>query len=367
MLLVPEQFPTDENPTAGIFMREQIKALGSFSQGVVFNASPWARGRYTSDSAAQYYDFHAFDRKPPLPLRLPAYAWWERRSFEVGQKIPPCDLIHLHGAALRGGWAMRLAESWGVPLVVTEHTGPWSVIADRPRIWKRAKKVLESASAVLPVSRHLAGEIRNSGIHPQYLEVLGNPVDTDLFSLRPHPPKNPKTILFLGRLDPFKGGLRTLQAYREARNTLGDYRLEIIGQGPESEAIRAFISAHGLEGKVDFREAVLGRAEMRDVFHRASFLVFPSLFESFGLVAAEALSTGLPVVVTNRTGPRDFSTPESTVAVDPESVSDIARCMCEMAGRWEQMQPDRIRKSVEEKFGWRQYALRLKALYRQLV
>ena len=130
-MLVPEQFPTDANPVAGIFMREQIKALGSFCQPVVFNTFPWARGHYATDAAAQYYDFHAFERKLPLPLRLPAYAWWERQSYRVGRKIPPFDLIHLHGAALRGGWAMRLAESRGVPLVVTEHTGPWSVIDSR--------------------------------------------------------------------------------------------------------------------------------------------------------------------------------------------------------------------------------------------
>ncbi len=366
VLLVPEQFPTDENPMAGIFMREQIKALSRFSEPVVFNSSPWYRGMYQTDGDAQYYDLHVFDRRWSSPLRLAAYAWWENRSFQLGQKIPRCDLIHLHGAALRGDWVMKLAEHWEVPYVVTEHTGPWSAVADRPRIWRRAKRSLENAAAVLPVSHHLAQEIDDSGIKPKRVIVAGNPVDTKLFSLRPKPLADSHTIVFIGRLDPFKGGLRTLHAFDRVRDRLNGYRLTIIGEGPEAGAIRAFIAEHNLEDRVDFQEQSLTRVEMRDVFHCASFLVFPSRFESFGLVAAEALATGLPVVITNRTGPRDFSTDDSTISVDPDSVDDIARGMVEMAGRLGEFDSVKIRLTIEEGFGLNRYAEQMKTVYDQI-
>ena len=366
VLLVPEQFPTDESPMAGIFMREQIKALSRFSKTVVFNSSPWYRGMYQTDGEAQYYDLHIFDRKWTSPMRMAAYKWWENRSYQLARKIPRCDVIHLHGASLRGEWVRKLAQDWDVPYVVTEHTGPWSAIADRPRIWRRVKRCLESASAVIPVSHHLAHEIAGSGIEPKRVIVVGNPVDTDLFSLRPGPLTESHTILFIGRLDPFKGGLRIVQAFARSGDRLRDCRLTIIGEGLEAGAIRAFISEHKLKDRVDFQERSLSRIEMRDVFHRAAFLMFPSRFESFGLVAAEALATGLPVVITNRTGPKDFSTEASTLCIDPDSVDDIARGMVQMADRLVEFDPVKIRSTIVEGFGINTYAERLKGLYDQI-
>lgn len=366
VLLVPEQFPTDESPMAGIFMREQIKALNLFSEPVVFNSSPWYRGMYQTDGEAQYYDLHIFDRKWTSPLRLAAYRWWENRSYQLARKIPRCDVIHLHGAALRGEWVRKLAQDWEVPYVVTEHTGPWSAVADRPRIWRRAKRCLENAAAVLPVSQHLAREIAESGIKPKRAVVAGNPVDTNLFSLRPRPLMESRTIVFIGRLDPFKGGLRTLQAFDRSGDRLRDYRLTIIGEGPEGATIREFISEYKLLDRVDFQERSLSRVEMRDVFHHAAFLVFPSRFESFGLVAAEALATGLPAVITDRTGPKDFSTEASTIPVEPDRVDDIARGMVEMVERLGEFDPLKIRLTIEEGFGINTYAERLKGLYDQI-
>ncbi len=367
VLLIPEQFPTDQNPVAGIFMQEQIKALNEFAHPVVFNSTPWYRGEFLVDPQVENFDFHSFPKKPPLPLRLAAYALWERRSLLLGKKIPGCDVVHLHGAALRGGWALKLARHWGAPLVVTEHTGPWSVIADRPRVWKRSRKVMGSAAAVLPVSRHLSTEIAESGIRPGFEKVTGNPVDTECFFLRKAGLSECNNILFVGRLDPFKGGLRTLKAFEKASSHIPDFRLTLIGEGAEAAEIRAFISAHELQGRVSFIEETLDRRELRDAFHAASFLVFPSVFESFGLVGAEALSTGLPVLITDRTGPKDYAHQGNSIAVDPSRVDDIARGMVDMVKRLPHFDPKEIRRDLVERFGIKAYAERLRSVYERVL
>lgn len=366
MLLVPEQFPTDENPTAGIFMRDQVRALSRFCEPVVYNSSPWSRGTYLTDIEAEYYEMHVMKRKWPSPLHLLGYALWEARSYRFGKAIPKCDLIHLHGAALRGGWVSRLARHWKVPYVVTEHTGPWSAVADRPVVFRRAKRAMESAAAVLPVSRHLAEEIHRSGVRPSEMEVTGNPVDVDLFALRSTPLTQSKTILFVGRLDRFKGGLRTVRAFHAISDRIPGYRLRIIGRGPEEADIAQYIAESGLGSSVELIRHTLTRAAMVERFHGAAFLVFPSEFESFGLVAAEAMATGLPVVIANRTGPKDFSTNATTIPVNPESVEDIARGMAEMVERLEAFDPATIRRTIDEEFGLNAYAERLERLYDQV-
>ena len=367
VLIIPENFPTDENPVAGIFIKDQINALSPFCKISVFNSNPWYRGKYQTIEGVNFYDFHAYSKKPPTLLKPPAYAWWAKQSFNLAKKIPKPDIIHLHGASLRGKWVQKVANFWNIPFVVTEHTGPWSAIANRPAVFKRAKHTLENAAAILPVSHHLKQEIIDSGIRAKQIEVLGNPVDTHFFEVRKTPLSKSKNILFLGRLDPFKGGLRTLRAFHQILNPLQDYTLTIAGTGIEAPEIESYIAQNQLQSRVVFLNHPIARHDMRQLFHESTFLVFPSEFESFGLVAAEAMATGLPVVITNQTGPRDFTTTKTAIPVSPLRIDEIADGMVQMANQIEQYSPSEIRAFITEKFSLENYANHLMALYKNRV
>lgn len=367
VLLIPEMYPSEDHPNAGVFMQDQVRALSRIAETSVFNTNPYNRGAYRESDMARFYDFHLFEKRWPGPFNVLAYALWERQAFRVAKRIQKPDLIHLHGAALRGGLAAKLAAHWGVSLVVTEHTGPWSTISDRPYILSRVKKVMEAADCLMPVSRHLANEITASDIQPKRMEVLGNPVNTELFSLRSTPLTARKNILYLGRLDDFKGALRTLRAFAKVAEQLPGYTLTIAGAGAEAEAIRSYIEDNELEGRVEFQEGFFFRAQMLEHFHRASFLVFPSLHESFGLVPLEAMATGLPVFLTDRTGPRDYFDPKVGIQVDPESEEAIAEGMRAMAGRIGEFDSAEIRKHVVDGWGVEAYAEKLREIYNLLI
>ncbi len=366
VLIIPELFPTDLAPGNGIFMNDQMKALTGFADVCVFNTNPWYRGIYEQSHHARYYDFHLFSRKWAAPLNLLAYAWWERKSIALALKTPRPDVIHLHGAALRGGIAAALAKHWQVPLVIAEHTGPWSAIASRKMLFRQAKKAMETACMVLPVSEHLKNEILHSGINPKRIKVTGNPVDTEFFGLRAGDLVSPRNILFAGRLDEFKGGLRTLKAFHSLVERLPGWKLTIAGDGAEADAILNYIYANNLQERVDFHRDFFSRMLLRDFFHGASMLVFPSMFESFGLVGAEALATGLPVVITNRTGPRDYFSAECGVCVDPGSIDEIAEGMMQVSRSIHEYRPANLRSRIVDHFGIKQYAGTLAGVYESL-
>lgn len=366
LLIIPENFPTDENPVAGIFMKDQIRALSPAFEIIVFNSNPWYRGVYEQVEGARFFDFHLFTNRLPTLFKLPGYAWWEYQSFQIAKNIPKPDIIYLHGAALRGGWVRKLAKYWDIPYIVTEHTGPWSAISDRSGIFKRAKSAMENAAAVLPVSEHLKSEMIDSGVKVKRWKVFGNPVDTDFFELRRSPLTHSKNILFLGRLDDFKGALRTLKAFHKIAAQIPEYRLTIAGAGQESDAIFSFIADNKLDGRVEFLSHNFSREEMKILFHRSSFLVFPSLFESFGLVAAEAMSTGLPVVITNRTGPVDFTSSGTAVAINPDSVDGIAAGILKIAQNLKDFDANSIREFVKSRFGFESYRENVLELFSSL-
>ena len=102
VLIIPESFPTDENPVAGIFIKDQIKALQPQCDITVFNSNPWYRGEYENIDGVRFFDFHLFSSRLPTLTKLLGYVWWEKQTFIVAKKIPKPDIIHLHGAAQRG-------------------------------------------------------------------------------------------------------------------------------------------------------------------------------------------------------------------------------------------------------------------------
>ncbi|MFT6848781.1 MAG: glycosyltransferase involved in cell wall biosynthesis [Cryomorphaceae bacterium] len=363
ILLIPENFPTDENPVAGIFMKDYIKVMQGFAEVTVFNSNPWYRGQYEEVEGARSFDLHLFVKKWKFPFNIAAYTYWERQSLRFARKLSKPDLIHLHGTAQRGKWVAELADYWKVPFVITEHTGPWSAISSRPAILKRVKSIMEKADLLMPVSRHLEKEILESGIQPKRTAVFGNPVDTDFFTLRDKPLIAPKRILFVGRLDPFKGGLRALKAFNQIKNDYPNYRLTIAGDGLEGDVIEAFIEENQLDDRVEFLRKQLTRDDMLTLFHESTFLVFPSEFESFGLVAAEAMATGLPALITNKTGPLDYSASINSVQIEPEQIEKGLR---EMIDRIEDFYPEEVRSSIKENFGTSTFANKLKEAYHLL-
>ena len=367
MLLMPELFPTSQQPTAGIFILDQLKALSTFADVDIYHTHLWKPGDYLQLEDLGQEQFHLLSKKPSLPWHKLAYPLWEQEAFRYARSWQPPDVLHLHGASLRGPLAMRLARLWECPLVITEHTGPWSSISERPLLLRRARRAIESADLLLPVSTHLSQEIADSGIRPRRIEVLGNPLDTDFFSLRSKPLGAAKRILFLGRWDAFKGALRSLQAFIHIAGRIPDFRISIAGMGEESEALHKLARESKLGDRIEIIEAAMSREAMRGHFHRSSFLVFPSLHESFGLVAAEAMSTGLPVVITNRTGPRDYFQPSVGVQVEPDSIDGLSASMLHMAQHLSVFEPQEVRRGVVERYSLEQYAGHLRRLYTEVI
>ena len=106
-------------------------------------------------------------------------------------------------------------------------------------------------------------------------------------------PRDGGFVLSLGRLVHTKGLEYLLKAMRSV-----DAKLVMAGAGPESERLERLIGSYGLTNKVE----LLGRvSEERksELFASCSIFVMPSLFESYGIAAAEAMSFGKAVVATN--------------------------------------------------------------------
>jgi glycosyltransferase involved in cell wall biosynthesis len=147
-------------------------------------------------------------------------------------------------------------------------------------------------------------------------------VPDELFDL---PREDRGYLLFFGRLDIFQKGLDTLLA-AVARLVRRQPALElrIAGRGKDTERVRQLARDLGIESNVRLLGGV-SDAERLELFAGASVLLMPSRFEGFGIVAAEAMAAGIPLVAAAAGSlPEVVRAPEGGILVPPDDPAALA-------------------------------------------
>jgi glycogen(starch) synthase len=293
------------------------------------------------------------------------------RERALGQgSLSGRGVVHAHTVYPDGAAAAALAERLGWPLVITEHASFVDRIVSTPVLRARYDGALARAHAVLAVSDMLARELRATfPDHAAKIAVLPNAVPVELFRSGPPDERVEAQLLFVGYRKRTKGIANLLRAVAIAHGRRPAITLRLLGRSPD-ETIeaqwQALASELGIADIVSF-ESLVDRAAIADALARASLFVHPSPRETFGVVAVEALASGLPVVATDSGGVSEILGPDpeqvgALVAVDdPEALADAILRTLE---RRESFDPVALRASVERRFGAAFVAERLLVVYR---
>ena len=136
------------------------------------------------------------------------------------------------------------------------------------------------------------------GVDPQRLHPIPLGVDQTAFRPLPGVARGPRRLISTASADtPLKGLPVLLQAYHSLIQSDPQLELVVVGKLREGAASRT-LDELGLRGRVKFQSG-LTREELAREFNRATIAITPSLYEGFGLPAAEAMSCGTPVIVTD--------------------------------------------------------------------
>lgn len=366
LLVLPELFPEFEGDWKGVFIEDYLKSVEHINTQTLYLRLAGKQQGITDENFRSQFKVRRVnltDKKVSGLMKLIKYYSWFRKGVKLGTAYTDTTVIHAHGAILNGTLAYLIGKKLNVPFIVTEHTGPYSRILNSWLKSKISKFVFNKAAKVLVVSEHQKSEVLKLGIPSDKVEVSYNPVNTETFKVNPI--NDSKNIAFVSRLDEFKGGLRTLKAFHKISTSYPDYQLTIVGEGEEYEVIKNYVKTNNLQDKVTLK-GILTKSEIADVYAASSFLVFPSRFETFGLVVAEALSCGLPVVCTNQTAPKEFINDKNGILVQPDNVDEIAVAMEQLINNRSNYNATEIHQQIEERFGLANFGKYLIEVYKQV-
>ncbi len=139
-------------------------------------------------------------------------------------------------------------------------------------------------------------------------------------------------LLFVGRLETAQKGLDVLfRALIDPLLAQTRVPLVVAGDGPDAAALRAVATRLGLEGRVRWAGRVEGAAK-RSLMAGAAAVVVPSRYETFGMVAAEAMACGAPVVASDVDCLRDVVAHAGGVLVPPEDPGALAAGIAGLLG-----------------------------------
>ena len=220
-------------------------------------------------------------------------------------------VVHAHFAN-QGTQLEKICAELSIPLVISCHgrdvfrtDSALSRGGFAERLWRHRRRRMPNLDAhYVAVSHFVAAQLESLGVGRDRINVISNPLDIESIPLRLDG-RDQNTVLLVGRLVEKKGVDVAIEAISQLAVEFPEIRLRILGDGSQMADLRSL--AGRLPGTVEFLGAV-SRSEVLVEMSKAAVLLVPSRqaadgdSETFGVVAAEAQATGLPVVVTPHGG-----------------------------------------------------------------
>ena len=169
-----------------------------------------------------------------------------------------------------------------------------------PALWLYQKAAIANSDVIHATAESERQNLLNLGYNPN-VAVVPNGIDVKDIQLK-YSWKRTRTILFLSRVHVKKGIEILIEAVSELKDSMTGYRVLIAGEGAENYItyLKSLAVQKGITNLIEFIGGVYGD-EKWSLYQKADVFVLPTHSENFGIVVAEALASGTPVITTTGT------------------------------------------------------------------
>ena len=279
------------------------------------------------------------------------------------------DLIHVHDwMCFPAGVAARRIS--GKPLVVHVHSTEFdrSGKSVNTTICFIEKEGLQAADKVIAVSNLTRmAIIQNYGIDPRKVVTIHNAVEPlenqELNKVCQFVPD--KVVSFLGRITAQKGPEYFIEAAALVIQKIRNIRFVMAGSGDQLDEMKNLAGKLNLSGYFYF-PGFLTEEEIAELFQMSDVFVMPSVSEPFGLVALEAMQSGVPVVISKQSGVSEVV--KNAIVVDYWDIKAMADEICTVLNNpgYRRRLSEKGRKEAG-RLVWGRTALKVHETYRKLL
>jgi len=383
VLLVTHLFPNPVEPTAGIFIQEQLRFLRERCAIRAVVPVPWFPPLRGFRRWSRFAEIPRGETWEDLEIRHPRYVTFPRRIFfsAVGFLYLAAllraagrlsfDVIHAHWAYPDGFAAVAFAKLRRKPVVLTVHGSDINVFTRR-RLWRaEILWALTEADRVIAVSQGLREKMVALGVDSDRISVVNNGVDMRAFRPEGDPRRSSavRRVLYVGRFIREKGLDVLLRAAALLTASRRDLEFVLVGGNRErrdGEPFETLTADLGIEEIVRFVDAV-PISEVPKWLRGADVFVLPSFSEGFPLSLIEAMACGVPVGSTTCGGPQEIVSEETGLLVrpgDPEALADAIRYVVDHP---EAYPPSVISAYARDRYDCRAVSKRIVAEYERAI
>ena len=322
ILFLPKWFPHRNDPFNGNFVERHIKSIATECKCAVLFvvADPKLEKKYeiVSEQDHGYLAIRVYYKNKdwgnsPLGKSIKLFRYL--KAAYLGLKFVKTNfgkpnLCHVHVLSRPGIIALGLHSFNAIPYLITEHWSGYFEADGSYRGWLKksiTQLIVKRAKGVTTVSVALQKAMEKHGLTNSYTKI-SNCVETNLALNQAD--RNPNLCVMIGNLeDREKNVSGVIRAIDALKNRLPHLQLQLIGAGVDEVALKKLVAELGLNERVFFK-GLLPHNQVMEALSSASFLIVNSHFETFSVVAAEALACGTPVLATKCGGIEEFILPE---------------------------------------------------------
>lgn len=309
---------------------------------------------------------------------------WDRIVYFYKQKIiqkaldstipvGDYDLLHAYTLFTDGNCAYKMSKKYGVNYVVAiRNTDVNSFFKWRPYLIKRGIRIMQKAKAIFFLSEAYRRQVLQKYVPARYREeleaksyIIPNGIDDFWLENRQ---KNvskqissPLRLVYAGRIDANKNIVATQAAIKILKEKGYDAHLTVVGKVIDEKIFKQ-ISDNENTTYIPPKN----KEELIEIYRLNDIFVMPSFTESFGLVYAEAISQGLPVVYSIGQGfDRQFPEGEVGYHADPFSAQSIADAILEIVNNYSVITDNLSSKA--SKYSWDSLCARYCEIYKSTM
>lgn len=325
ILFLPSWYPNLKSPYDGNFIQNHAKSIAIFEDVTVLFCTSLrelnTRYEVTHNSSSGlrevivYFQYHS-------NYLIRFFRKWT--AYRLGfQQIGNYDIIHSHVFFPIGFWAMLLSILKRKNIVHTEHSSYFHLLP----FWKKNlfKLVQDHVSFYTPVSKDLKNTLLSLGIVESKISVIPNTIDIHHFRIIDGLKSNKTRFLHISAYqDPRKNVEGILNVFKALSCKYKDIELEIGGDGD-------MLWLQKKIADIDLKNIILkgkySDTELVQTYNYATAFILFSQFENFGMVLAESIACGTPVIATCVGGVSDFVNEQNGILISPRDENALYEAM----------------------------------------